>query len=257
LFSPSQTNTPPEFSRGNKEGFWRVLICEPEEKQRKILENIISTHPCFNVVYKFQEYSEAVAKTPSIYPHLVFFSPGNQAENNLNFLKQIQKLNKDIRIVLCLISRKNLPEAPGNSSFFHLFKPFESLQTFQILEQANRELRALFPSRFLEAKTQKEKIYLPVEDIILIQKENRKTGIQSKNEYALCNLSLRKLLHILPSHFEQINQWQIVNLQKIWKIKKESTMKNFLIYLHHNKNPLQLTPTYRKVFMGKINLLKV
>ena len=109
----------------------------------------------------------------------------------------------------------------------YIVKPIERTRLFHALEKA-RKLIELSRQDHLSIKTKNKRLgikshnsilFLPMEDILFVEKESRKTVIHTANERYETTETLNKIENKLDDYFFKTHRSYIVNLKKIVKIE--------------------------------------
>jgi two-component system LytT family response regulator len=106
----------------------------------------------------------------------------------------------------------------------YIVKPIEPTRLFNALEKARKFIQLYDQpekrrSKRLDIKLQNSILFLPMEDILFIEKESRKTVIHTKDEKYETNEPLNELETRLDHYFLKTHRSYIVNLKKVIKIE--------------------------------------
>lgn len=221
----------------------RVVIADDEEPARKKMQRLLENYEMIEVVSFAEDGLQALEQLVDWEPDVVFLDiemPG------LNGLEVVQNLPKNLHpiIIFCTAYQEYAVKAFELNSVDYLLKPVSKERMHATIEKIQKNLALLdlpkLPIEDIHQQLQQNgfqfnnKIPIPtadryklvdLEDIILVQVEDRITHIFTTEKRFMVNQTLEQFEKKLPSNtFVRVNRSAIVNL---------SHVKEFVIWFGH------------------------
>lgn len=222
-----------------------VLILEDEKSSALRLKKLILKHDKssdFNIFF-----AESISEAKILFNHgnfdLFFLDLQLNNEDGFSILENLIS-ESFFTIVVSAYSERAL-EAFDNGVFDFITKPIFEDRLFKALDRFHSNRRHYVKTKRLFIKNGNKMEAVPLKNIIYMQPLERYTEINMEmGVKKLHNLSLDKILKILPTNFERIHRSCIVNLDFVNKIISYSGSK-YEIELR-NKTILPLGRSYAK-----------
>ncbi len=209
-----------------------VMLVEDEAGMRLLLKKIIEKHPEFQVVAECEELGDAAVQFRRWQPEVVFLDIAIRGQNGIECARLLTDLNPKVKIIFATAHAEYMPEAFELYAFDYLVKPFS-------LERVNQTLDRIAAQRMPEDCEQEEKVvrpqyrhdkllvkgkesmsFIPIPEIILIQRENNATVIYTEKDSYVTSASLAELERRLdPQQFLRSHKSYIINLSRIRRIE--------------------------------------
>lgn len=210
---------------------FKVLIADDEEGMRRVLKKIIDKVEGFEPIGEAEDGEAALRLFDVHKPHIVFMDVEMPQLSGIECAKKIMDINPKTFVIFATAHNEYMPEAFGLYAFDYLVKPFKIERVIQTLERI-RELNSRYEGVSVNSAVSvpkglskllirnKEGISLVgMEDIILIQREERSTVIYTADERYVTSDALSEIEERLDRNlFFRTHKSYIVNLSMIHKI---------------------------------------
>lgn len=209
----------------------RVLIADDDFGMRMILRKIISKNDEFELVGEAENGIEAVQLFEEVNPDVVFLDIEMPKLNGIECARKIFDINPKAIIVFATAHEGFMSEAFEVYAFDYLMKPFnmERIKTTldRILQtkenrEGNEVLQNIQTSKIpskLVIKNKEGITFIDVDDIVVIQREQRSTVIYTTNNKYITSESLGSIEEKLNSeYFMRSHKSYIMNIRKISNI---------------------------------------
>lgn len=210
----------------------KVMLVEDEPGMRLFLRKIIEKHEEFEVVAECEALAESIIQFHRQQPEVVFLDIGIKGENGIECARVLTDLNPKVKIIFATAHAEYMPEAFELYAFDYLVKPFAlervnrtlerivSLYRPDTCEQEEKVVRPEYRQDKLLVKGKESMSFIPIPDIVLIQRENNATVIYTEKDSYVTSASLADLEKKLdPGQFLRSHKSYIINLSRIRKIE--------------------------------------
>ncbi|NLM61910.1 MAG: response regulator transcription factor [Clostridiales bacterium] len=199
----------------------KVLIADDDAGMRLVLRKLIESMEGFELAGEAADGAEAVRLCGMLKPDVVFIDVKMPVLSGDEAAKQIYATYPDIAIIFVSAYSEYMPQAFEVYAFDYLLKPFKTdrvRQTLRRLQKRQPQFRVSAP-KSLMIKNRDQMIFVPVDDIIIICRENRTTLIVTKDETYTTSESLNLLMGKLNnSNFFRSHRAYILNISYISRI---------------------------------------
>jgi len=210
---------------------FKVLIADDDAGMCKLLKKAIEKVDGFHVVGEASDGEEAFRLVEKLNPDVVFLDVEMPVLNGIECANMIVDFNPLIKIIFVTAYEEYMPEAFKVYAFDYMVKPFKMDRLYQTLQHLkNMALRKNEESTAVPGinKPELDKllirgkegvILVDIDDIILIQREDRNTVIITSHEKYVTSDSLGQIEEKLGRWmFFRSHKSYIINLSKIHKI---------------------------------------
>ncbi|WP_111645730.1 LytR/AlgR family response regulator transcription factor [Paranoxybacillus vitaminiphilus] len=218
-----------------------VLIADDDAVSRSLLRHFINLLPQYQVVGEAASGEEFIQLVMREKPDIVLVDIHMPDLNGLEAVKSCKEILPTLQVIFTTGYDEFAVEAFNISAVDYIVKPIERTRLFSALEKARTFIRLLRESKYSSETNQNKKIgiksqnaflFLPMKDILFIEKEGRKTVIHTCDERYETNESLQELSAKLDDYFYKTHRSFLVNLKKVVKI--ESVGETFLAHFSNS-----------------------
>jgi two-component system LytT family response regulator len=199
----------------------KVLIADDDAGMRLVLRKLIESMEGFEFAGEAADGTEAVRLCADLQPDIVFIDVKMPVLSGDEAAKKIYALYPDTIIIFVSAYSEYMPQAFEVYAFDYLLKPFKTdrvRQTLRKIQKRQSPLRVSTP-KSLMIKNRDQMVFVPVEEIIMIYRENRATLIVTKEETYTTSESLNLLMSKLNnSNFFRSHRAYILNIPYISKV---------------------------------------
>ena len=209
----------------------KVLICDDEYGMRTVLRKAVEKVEGFQVVGEAEDGEAVLSLVEKLRPQVVFMDVEMPRLDGLECAKRILDINPKIIIVFATGHNEFMSEAFQLYAFDYIVKPFKIERVFQTMERIKainkgEDEQAIFKIIRYEKGLDKILIknkegisFIDVNDIIIIQREERSTVIYTTNTSYTTSEGLSELEQRLDkTQFFRSHKSYIVNLSMLHKI---------------------------------------
>lgn len=217
---------------------FKIIIADDNVTSRTLLRHFIHVLPQYKIVAEAVNGEEFVRLVLEEKPDIVLVDINMPGLNGMEAVKICKQAVPALQIIFITGYDEFAVEAFEISATDYIVKPIERVRLFHALEKA-RKLIELFrqdcssirkKDKRLDIKSQGSILFLPLDDILFIEKESRKTVIHTSNERYETTETLSEIESRLDDYFFKTHRSYIVNLKKIVKIEPagETYLAHFL-----------------------------
>lgn len=209
----------------------KILIADDEPGMRLIIKKFLSKNKKCEIIGEAANGEEVVYMVGKFYPDVVFMDIDMPILNGIEAAKRILDIKPKIKIVFATAHEGYMADAFELYAFDYLVKPFKIARIEKTLQrildiELDKNIVPVYerPNRLVSDKLMiknKEGInFIDIEDIILIQREDRLTVIYTKSNKYHTSEGLSELEEKLDKTiFLRSHKSYIINLLKINKIQ--------------------------------------
>ncbi|MEW9052089.1 MAG: LytTR family DNA-binding domain-containing protein [Neobacillus sp.] len=217
----------------------RVLIADDNAAARKMLKHLIRHLPEYEVVGQAANGEELIHAVMKEKPDIALVDINMPLLNGMEAVKSCKKIQPTIQVIFITGHDEYALEAFSVNAIDYIVKPVERDRLFASLERARTLVKQLDqqpqPSRKLNKdlmiKQNNSYSFIPLDDIIFIERADRKSVIHTVTQKIELNEALTNLEEILDSRFVASHRSNIINLQYLTRIEMVGQM-----YRAHFKN---------------------
>lgn len=209
----------------------RILIADDEHGMRLILKKAIEKAEGCKLVGEAEDGEAVLSLYEQLHPDVVFLDVEMPGLSGVECARRINDINPKTFIVFATGHSEYMPEAFEMYAFDYIVKPFKIERVFQTLERIrslNENQGVKSVHKIIRHEKGLEKIlvknkegisFVDMNDIIIIQREDRSTVIYTSNESYTTSEGLTELEERLDkAQFFRTHKSYIVNLSAIHKI---------------------------------------
>ncbi|OPZ89834.1 MAG: Sensory transduction protein LytR [Firmicutes bacterium ADurb.Bin419] len=209
----------------------RVLIADDDTGMRLVLKKVLSRVEGFELIGEAEDGNAAFCFSESLRPDIIFMDVEMPFLSGIECAKKVLDINPKTIIIFATAHDKYMSDAFELYAFDYLVKPFKLDRVNQTLERIRSLSSNLSeqpvkqigtPNKALEKLVIKNKdgiSFINMDEIILIQREDRSTAIYTTNERYITSDGLTELEERLDrSTFFRSHKSYIINLLMIHKI---------------------------------------
>jgi two-component system, LytTR family, response regulator len=220
----------------------KVVIAEDDLTSRKVLNHFISKTTGYEIVAEAKNGEELIRYLIVEKPDIAIVDIGMPLLNGMEAIKSCKELMPNLQVIFLTGHDEYAMEAFDINAADYIIKPVERTRLIKALDRAS----LLLGSAEQQAKPDKRKenvrklvlkhynnfSIIPYEDIIFIEKMDRKTSIHTKGNVYQNTEALSDLLNDLSSDFIQAHRSYIINLKHLSNIEArgQSYYASFLNY---------------------------
>ncbi|MED1471916.1 LytTR family DNA-binding domain-containing protein [Bacillus salipaludis] len=206
----------------------KVVIADDDPSSRMLLAQFTQLLPDYIVAGEAASGNELLELVMKEKPEIVLLDIQMPDLNGVEAARACKMIAPSVHIIFTTGHEEYAVEAFNLSAVDYLVKPIERTRFFMAMEKAKKSMEVV---RTLEARAAKKEwrrlaiksnqtfVYLPVEKILFIEKEGRKSVIHTVDERFVTHEPLLDLADRLPDYFHKTHRSYLVNLKKIVKIE--------------------------------------
>jgi len=225
----------------------KVIIADDDNPSRMLLLHFIQMLPEYSIVGEASTGDELVELVMSEKPDIALVDINMPRLNGVEAVKVCKRVFPSLQVIFTTGYDEFAVEAFNLSASDYIVKPIERSRLFMALEKAKRSLQiCMKQAKSCEGKTKKLAVksnntyfYLPLDDLLYIEKEGRKTVLHMENDRLETNESLQELEERLPSTFYKTHRSYLVNLKKVKKIVPSG--ETYLVYFAGSNKGAQIS----------------
>ncbi len=247
----------------------KIILIDDEAGVRLLLRKIIEkhsaeSHAAFEIVGESDNLAEAVTLFTRVMPDVVFLDIEMKGASGIECARIIADLNPKAKIIFATAHDQYMPEAFEVYAFDYLVKPFSvdrvkrTLSRIQngMLPQEAFDIQKELPDRVqkeketsrLLIKGKESASFVEIEDIILIQREERNTVIYTAEESYITSAALGELENRLSdSQFLRSHKSYIINVSKIKRIEPYGRWTYIVLFKGFHKDALITAEKYEEL----------
>jgi len=213
----------------------KVLIAEDNAASRKLLKHLIKYVPNYQIVGEAENGEELINKVMAEKPDIVLVDINMPLLNGMEAVKSCKKILPTLQVIFITGHDEYALEAFGVNAIDYIVKPIERDRLYSALERSAALLKQ--PSTFLSSAPVKKDLmikqrnqysFIPLDEIIFIERADRKSVIHTINQKMELNEALTDLEEILDSRFVASHRSFIINLQYVTRI--ETAGQSYIAY---------------------------
>ncbi|WP_299094185.1 LytTR family DNA-binding domain-containing protein [uncultured Metabacillus sp.] len=213
----------------------KVLIAEDNAPSRKLLKHLIKSVPNYQIVGEAVNGEDLINKVMMEKPDIVLVDINMPLLNGMEAVKSCKKILPTLQVIFITGHDEYALEAFGVNAIDYIVKPIERGRLYSALERAaafSKQTVTVPPSapvkKDLMIKQRNQYSFIPLDEIIFIERADRKSVIHMVNQKFELNEALTDLEEILDSRFVASHRSYIINLQYLTKI--EAAGQSYIAY---------------------------
>ncbi|TCN21199.1 LytR/AlgR family response regulator transcription factor [Mesobacillus foraminis] len=203
----------------------RVLIAEDHAPSRKLLKHLIKPLQNFQIVGEAENGEDLICMVMKEKPDIILVDINMPLLNGMEAVKSCKKMVSSIQIIFITGHDNFALEAFDVNAIDYIIKPIDRDRLYAALGRAEAfsvaSARKEQPSikKDLMVKQSNQFSFIPLEDIIFIERADRKAVIHTVDQKIELNEALTNLEEILDSRFAASHRSYIINLQYLNRIE--------------------------------------
>lgn len=207
----------------------RVLIADDDVASRKLLKHFIGALPDYTLVGEATDGEEFIYYISTERPDIALVDIEMPLLNGMEAVKHCKELFPFLQIIFTTGYDNYALEAFNIRAVDYVLKPIERNRLYVALGRAKQALsqqvnQKTVCKKNLMIKQQKDILFIPLEDIIFIERIARKSIIHTINQKFETNEALNSLENALDSRFMASHRSYIINLTFLTRIQVLSQM---------------------------------
>lgn len=224
-----------------------VIIADDDQPSRTILFHFIKMLPEFKIVGEAATGDEFIKLAMKEKPDIALVDISMPGINGLEAVKACKGFSPSLQVIFTTGHDEFAVEAFNLSATDYIVKPVERTRLWIALEKCktaiqlkNQFTKMKQSSNKLSIKSNNSFMYLDTEEILFIEREGRKTVLQTTKGRFETTESLVELEEKLPKYFYKTHRSYLVNLNRIRKI--ESSGETYLAFFtDDSKKPAHIS----------------
>ncbi|MDQ6595016.1 LytR/AlgR family response regulator transcription factor [Bacillus salipaludis] len=206
----------------------KVVIADDDPSSRMLLAQFTKLLPDYTVAGEAASGNELLELVMKEKPEIVLLDIQMPDLNGVEAARACKMIAPSVHIIFTTGHEEYAVEAFNLSAVDYLVKPIERTRFFMALEKARKSIAAAKAIEVRAAKMEWKRLaiksnqtfaYVPVEEILFIEKEGRKSVVHTVDERFETHEPLLDLEERLPDYFHKTHRSYLVNLKKIVKIE--------------------------------------
>jgi two-component system, LytTR family, response regulator len=204
---------------------YKVLVADDDPPSRQILIHFMQLLPELLVVGEAKDGKELLELAIEKKPDLILVDISMPYMNGIEAVKACKKHLPHVQIIFTTGHDEFAVTAFNIEAVDYIVKPIERTRLFIALDKAKKAIQmqkqvsSHAKGSKLVLKSHNTFFYIPLEDILYIEKEGRKTVVHTAKERFETTEILYELESKLPDYFFKTHRSYLVNLKKINSIK--------------------------------------
>ncbi|WLR51434.1 LytTR family DNA-binding domain-containing protein [Bacillus tianshenii] len=234
----------------------KVIIAEDHPAARKLLTKFIKIlQPSFEIIDEAENGHELIEKVLIHRPNLVLVDIEMPHLKGIDAIRECLKFSPNLKYIFTTAYDAFAIDAFDLKAVDYVVKPIQKERLFIALERAKQELSVHKVSgpekkKRIPVHSNRSLYFVPTEDILFIEKSNRKSIIHTLEEQYPTSETLEVLKEYLDDQFFQSHRSFLVNLEHISQIKASG--KSYLVYFYHYETPAQISKQKIKALQEKM-----
>ncbi|NLL40047.1 MAG: response regulator transcription factor [Clostridiales bacterium] len=199
----------------------KVFIADDDAGMRLVLKRIMESMDGIEFIGEAADGEEAVRRCIDLRPDVVFIDVEMPVLSGVEAARQLVEHLPELALIFVTAHSEYMPDAFEVYAYDYLLKPFKTDRVRQTLRrlQRNKMIRKTTPLKTLMLKNRERMSFIPVEEIILLYRENKLTYIVTAEETHSTSESLNNLQQKLATpYFFRSHRAFIINMNFISKI---------------------------------------
>ncbi|MET3321532.1 UNVERIFIED_ORG: two-component system LytT family response regulator [Peribacillus simplex] len=203
----------------------RVLIADDNATSRKLLKHLIKTVPNVQIVGEAINGEDLISKVMMEKPDIALVDIDMPLLNGMEAVKSCKKIVPSLQVIFITGHEEYALEAFGVNAIDYIVKPIDRDRLYAALERAAALSMKLAAQpqpaikKDLMVKQHNQFSFIPLDEIIFIERAERKAVIHTIEQKIELNEALTNLEEILDSRFVVSHRSYIINLQHLTRIE--------------------------------------
>lgn len=211
----------------------KVIIAEDDKASRKLLRHFIEALPNYKIIGEATNGEELIRLVMNEKPNLALVDIEMPLLNGMEAIKSCKKLLPTLEVIFTTGHDDYALAAFDVSAVDYIVKPIDRDRLYSALERVEKSLN-INEKTIENDQSKKDKdiiikknnqiTFLPQEEIIFIEKSDRKTFIHTNDHKYQTNEPLSYYENILDDRFMVAHRSFIINLEKLSKVETVGQM---------------------------------
>ncbi|MED1205731.1 LytR/AlgR family response regulator transcription factor [Heyndrickxia acidicola] len=220
-----------------------VVIVDDDDSSRYLLKNFISYFADYEYAGEASSGLEFIDLVLDIKPDIALVDIQMSGLSGMEAVRECLKSQPTLQVIFTTGYEEFAVEAFNIAAADYLIKPIQRHKLLSALEKGKNSLEGLRNKkrgqssrdqyRKLSVRSYNTHLYLLFEDILFVEKEDKKTMLHTKDEVFETTESLQEIESRLPDYFFKTHRSFLVNLRSIVRI--EPMGETYLAYLSNTK----------------------
>ncbi|MYL35314.1 response regulator [Pontibacillus yanchengensis] len=228
---------------------YRILIADDQEASRKLLRQMIEkmVMDSFEIIDEARDGEELIEKALLHQPDLVLCDIEMPKIKGIEAIREIQKSMPSLDYIFTTAHESFAVEAFELYAVDYVLKPIQMSRLMLALERGKAILEKKQPQQSQRANAfsripirfNRSMYYIQVDDILFIEKNDRKSVIHTLDEQYSSSETLEYFLDYLDNRFVQSHRSFIINLTHVARI--QTSGKSYLVYFNGYEEAAQIS----------------
>lgn len=199
----------------------RTMIVDDEPVALKTVLKLIRQSPDFDVTFCTEDPQEFLKAVIQEKPEVAVMDIDMPGLSGLEIAEAIRQHHPDCEILFVTAHNEYTRDAFSVYAFDYIEKPVNPTRFFKTLDRLRKKYGLL--GKRLELPCGRETLLLPMDKILTVEAEGRKSIIHTEEETHECNLGLGEIEMLLTDpRFFKCSRSFILNLQEVVSVQPES-----------------------------------
>jgi two-component system, LytTR family, response regulator len=210
----------------------KVLISEDDAASRKLLKHLILLLPNYQIVGEVENGEELIQRVMTEKPDIALVDIGLPLLNGMEAVKTCKKFLPSLQVIFITGYDEYALEAFDVNAIDYIMKPIERNRLYGALERA-ASMTVQSQShgsvkKDLMIKQHNQMIFVPLDEVLFIERAERKAVIHTLHKKYEMNEALTNLESILDSRFIASHRSYLINMEALTRI--ETAGQNYKAY---------------------------
>jgi two-component system, LytTR family, response regulator len=211
-----------------------LIVADDDQLSREILKHFLSLLPQFSICGEASNGEELIGKVMTQQPDLILLDINMPQMDGIDAIKTILKINPHAKFIFITGHDNYAVEAFSLAAIDYIVKPVERSRLYAAMEKAAKILsmpteKASNPK--LVIKSRRSFHYVPLDDIIFIEKVDRKAIIHTLDASFQSSDTLEMILTKLDNRFINTHRSYIINVEHLANITPVD--ETFMVSFHN------------------------
>lgn len=203
----------------------RVLIADDNAPSRKLLKHLIKILPNYQIVGEAVNGEDLINKVMQERPDMTLVDINMPLLNGMEAVKSCKKMVPSLQVIFITGHDEFALEAFDVNAIDYIVKPIDRARLYTALDRAaafvtpSADRQPPSMKKDLMVKQHNQYSFIPLDEIIYIERADRKTVIHTMEQKIEVNEALTNLEEILDSRFVVSHRSYIINLQHLTRIE--------------------------------------
>lgn len=212
----------------------RLIVADDDQLSREILKHFLSLLPQFSVCGEASNGEELIGQVMTLQPDLILLDISMPKMDGIDAIKTILKINPHAKFIFITGHDNYAVEAFSLAAVDYIVKPVERSRLYVAMEKAAKILsipteKTSNPK--LVVKSRGSFHYIPLDDIIFIEKVDRKAIIHTLSASFQSSDTLEVILNKLDNRFINTHRSYIINVEHLVNITPVD--ETFMVSFHN------------------------